>query len=105
MTSAGPPDDWGSALTEAGSFLGEAERLEVGGTGGGRRLTISRRQRAVVVGVARGLSNAEIARELRISPRTVRAHIETAKAKVSAGRRAELPYAFFRATGISPYQL
>ena len=63
---------------------------------------VTARQATVVAGIARGLSDSEIAEILRISPRTVRAHAEVAKLKVNAKRRAELPYAFFCATGLNP---
>ena len=40
--------------------------------------------------IAAGLTNAEIATELLVSPKTVSAHVEHILAKLGAGRRAEI---------------
>jgi DNA-binding CsgD family transcriptional regulator len=40
--------------------------------------------------VARGLTNREIAEELRITPRTAGSHLEHIRAKLGAGRRSEI---------------
>ncbi len=40
--------------------------------------------------VARGLTNREIADELRITARTAGAHLEHIRAKLGAGRRSEI---------------
>jgi DNA-binding CsgD family transcriptional regulator len=40
--------------------------------------------------IATGLTNAEIAAELSVAPRTVSAHVEHVLAKLGAGRRAEI---------------
>jgi hypothetical protein len=44
----------------------------------------------VVRHIARGETNAQIAVELGVSPRTVTAHVEHILAKLGAGRRAEI---------------
>ncbi|GAB7192843.1 response regulator transcription factor [Kineococcus sp. NUM-3379] len=48
------------------------------------------REREVVVRVAQGLSNDEIAREFVVSPATVRTHVSRAMAKLAARDRAQL---------------
>ena len=53
----------------------------------GRTVSLSRRQRQVLVRVAAGRTNAEIARELAISPRTVRMHCDALKVKLGVPKR------------------
>jgi DNA-binding CsgD family transcriptional regulator len=48
------------------------------------------RQADVVQAVARGLTTSEIARELRISPHTVRDHVKAAFERVGVTSRGEL---------------
>lgn len=62
--------------------------------------TLTPRERDVVVLVARGLSNHEIAAQLFLSPLTVKTHAVRAMTKVSARDRAQLVSFAFRA-GIS----
>lgn len=57
-----------------------AERLE----------TLTVREREVLVQVAGGLSNDEIAERLEVSPLTVKAHVNRAMAKLGARDRAQL---------------
>ncbi|MEJ1196479.1 MULTISPECIES: response regulator transcription factor [unclassified Streptomyces] len=57
-----------------------AERLE----------TLTVREREVLVQVAGGLSNDEIAERLEVSPLTVKTHVNRAMAKLSARDRAQL---------------
>ena len=40
--------------------------------------------------IAQGMTNAQIAGQLTVSPRTVGAHVEHVLAKLGAGRRAEI---------------
>ena len=40
--------------------------------------------------IARGMTNAEIAAELDIAPKTVAAHVEHSLAKLGASRRTEI---------------
>jgi DNA-binding NarL/FixJ family response regulator len=48
------------------------------------------REREVVLRVAAGLSNAEIAAELVVSPLTVKTHVSRAMTKLAARDRAQL---------------
>jgi DNA-binding NarL/FixJ family response regulator len=52
--------------------------------------TLTDREREVVTLVADGMSNAEIARQLMISPLTVKAHVNHAMTKLGARDRAQL---------------
>jgi DNA-binding NarL/FixJ family response regulator len=59
--------------------------------------TLTPREREIVVLVARGLSNHEIAAQLFLSPLTVKTHAVRAMTKVSARDRAQLVSFAFRA--------
>ena len=59
-----------------------------------RRLTA--REREVLGLVAAGISNKAIARELRVSPNTVKFHIAAILAKLDAATRAEAVVAALR---------
>jgi DNA-binding NarL/FixJ family response regulator len=50
---------------------------------------LSHREREVLVLLARGWTNPQIARELIISPRTVSTHVSNILAKLDARTRAE----------------
>lgn len=52
--------------------------------------TLSLREREVVAGVARGLSNAELADHLRVSPHTVKTHLSAAMRKLDVRDRTQL---------------
>jgi DNA-binding NarL/FixJ family response regulator len=52
--------------------------------------SLTTREREIVAWVATGLSNDEIARELVLSPDTVRTHVSRAMAKLAARDRAQL---------------
>jgi DNA-binding CsgD family transcriptional regulator len=56
----------------------------------GRVAVLTGREAAVVRQVAEGLSNDEIAEILRISPRTIQAHVANARRKTGARNRAHL---------------
>jgi DNA-binding CsgD family transcriptional regulator len=66
-------------------------------------VSLSWRQRQVLVGVAAGRTNAEIARELEISPRTVRMHCDALKVKLGVRKRRLLPAAYRAITGLDPF--
>ncbi len=57
-------------------------------------LTLTRREKDVARLVARGLSNAEIGRELAIKPRTVDAHIQRIYSKLEVHSRAHLAHRY-----------
>jgi DNA-binding NarL/FixJ family response regulator len=52
--------------------------------------SLTERERKVVALVAAGLSNAEIARELVISPFTAKTHVSRSMTKLNARDRAQL---------------
>jgi DNA-binding CsgD family transcriptional regulator len=55
---------------------------------------LTRREREVVTLIALGGETAEIARELHISPETVRTHVRNARSKLGARTRAQLVAVF-----------
>ncbi|MFH8587820.1 response regulator [Streptomyces celluloflavus] len=60
------------------------------GRGAERLATLTGREREVLVLVAGGLSNDEIAEQLAVSPLTVKTHVNRAMAKLGARDRAQL---------------
>ncbi|KOT78813.1 DNA-binding response regulator [Streptomyces sp. WAC 06783] len=74
-------------------FLAQGEGPGEGGAGrpGAAELgTLTGREREVLVLVGGGLSNDEIAKELAVSPLTVKTHVNRAMAKLGARDRAQL---------------
>jgi DNA-binding NarL/FixJ family response regulator len=63
-------------------------RLAFEGTPAVRSLILSERERQIVAMLADGLSGAKIARDLAISPETVRTHIRNAMTKLGAATRS-----------------
>jgi DNA-binding NarL/FixJ family response regulator len=61
------------------------------------------RERAIVVAAAGGADNDAIARELAISPFTVKTHLNRAMAKLDARDRAQVVVIAFRAGLVAPY--
>jgi DNA-binding NarL/FixJ family response regulator len=61
-----------------------------GGRGAERLSTLTGREREVLILVAGGLSNDEIAEQLAVSPLTVKTHVNRAMAKLGARDRAQL---------------
>jgi DNA-binding NarL/FixJ family response regulator len=55
-----------------------------------RRRGVTGREAEVLVLVAAGLSNAEVAKRLYLSPRTVETHVANLLAKTGAASRTEL---------------
>ena len=62
--------------------LGAVVRGELGGRAGGAVATLTSREREVLIGVAGGRTNKEIAQELGISHRTVESHRESLMRKL-----------------------
>ena len=79
--------DGDGAPPAAGDRLRSEERLEA--------LDLTDRQRDIVVLLARGMTNAEIATELAISPRTVKRHVEDASARTGVRGRKGLLAMFY----------
>jgi ATP/maltotriose-dependent transcriptional regulator MalT len=67
-----------------------------------RRLSITERQRDVIVLIAAGCSNDEVSERLGISPRTVKAHCDVLRQKLGVRRRRQLPIAYMSLTGEDP---
>ncbi|MEV7197790.1 response regulator transcription factor [Streptomyces sp. NPDC093510] len=72
-------------------FLAQGEGLDGDAPVGGERLdALTGREREVLVQVAGGHSNDEIAERLEVSPLTVKTHVNRAMAKLGARDRAQL---------------
>ena len=67
-----------------------------------RGLSITDRQREVVVLIASGCSNDEVGERLGISPRTVKAHCDVLRQKLGVARRRQIPVAYRSLTGDDP---
>lgn len=68
-----------------------------------RSLRFSPRQVDVVRLIAAGNTDKEVAEQLGIGARTVKAHSDAIRDKLSLGHRREIPRAFMDATGIDPF--
>jgi DNA-binding CsgD family transcriptional regulator len=64
--------------------------------------TFTPRQRQIIQLIAAGDSNDEIADQLGISERTVRAHCEALRRKLQCLRRRHIPFAYRQSTGGDP---
>jgi DNA-binding CsgD family transcriptional regulator len=64
----------------------EGERREAAGSG---RVPLTRREREIVGALAEGMSGAQIAEKLVLSPETVRTHVRNAMAKLGASTRSQ----------------
>ncbi|MET8554620.1 response regulator transcription factor [Streptomyces sp. NPDC004959] len=71
-------------------FLAQAPGSGPAGVDSARLAALTGREREVLVQVAAGLSNDEIAARLEVSPLTVKTHVNRAMAKVGARDRAQL---------------
>ncbi len=94
--AARPPDEAAAELrgeVRAGRLDSDAVEAVLGAAGHSRRVRrerpagLTEREVDVLRLVARGLSSTEVARQLVISPKTVRNHIEHIYAKTGAGNR------------------
>ncbi|MFE9247631.1 response regulator [Streptomyces sp. NPDC007088] len=72
------------------SFLAQGGGRTGAEADGARLATLTTREREVLVQVAGGLSNDEIAERLAVSPLTVKTHVNRAMAKLGARDRAQL---------------
>ena len=63
---------------------------------------ITSRQREVVKLIAAGCSNEEVAEQLGITPRTVKAHCDVLRQKLGVARRRQIPVAYRTLTGEDP---
>jgi DNA-binding CsgD family transcriptional regulator len=72
-------------------------------SGVARTISLSPRQSQVLERVAAGRTNAEIAHELAISPRTVRMHCDALKLKLGVAKRRLIPAAYRAITGEDPF--
>ena len=68
-----------------------------------RGVALSPRQRQVLTLLAAGLTGGEIARELQISPRTVRMHCDVLRVKLDVSKRRLIPAAYRALTGEDPF--
>jgi DNA-binding CsgD family transcriptional regulator len=68
-------------------------------------MPLTPRQQQVVGCVAAGLTEAEIAAHLSISPRTVRMHCDAVRTRLSVARRRQIPVAYSQLTGEDPLRL
>jgi DNA-binding NarL/FixJ family response regulator len=64
--------------------------------------TLTEREREVLVAVARGLSNTEIADALFMSPATAKTHVSHLLAKLHARDRAQLVVIAYESGTVSP---
>ena len=69
---------------------------------GRKRPVLSERQRQVAGALERGLSTEEIAAELGIAPRTVKAHCDSLRRKLGVRTRRQIPVAYRLYTGDDP---
>ena len=63
---------------------------------------LTERESQVVVSVAKGLSNADIARQMFVSEATVKTHLNRAMAKLGLSSRAQVVAAAYEAGLVTP---
>lgn len=79
---------WERFVTEVRGFLGVRERGVPGGRLGGELGELTPREREVLERVARGLANEAIARQLHLTPKTVRNYVSRIYDKLGVPTRA-----------------
>ena len=67
-----------------------------------RSVSLTERQREVVMLIAAGCSNDEVGERLGISPRTAKAHCDVLRQKLGVARRRQIPIAYRSLTGDDP---
>lgn len=77
---------WPEFVSALHDFLGDADKSE---TTDRRFAGLTHRERAVLDALAQGLSNAEIAQRLSITPKTVRNHVSRILGKLGVASRAQ----------------
>lgn len=81
--------EWGTPLTCRLLILFEAHQAALPVTNGNKEtLPLTERQQAIAKGLIRGLTNKELANELRISAHTVKEYVRVIMGKVQASTRA-----------------
>lgn len=65
-------------------------------------LVLTDREREVIVLIAAGCSNGEVAERLGIGSRTAKAHSDSIRRKLGVSRRRQIPAAFRVLTGEDP---
>src|SRR3954451_19808650 len=78
------------ALAATGMTIGDetSKRGPEGGSNPGR-IPLTKRERQILGSLAEGLSGAQIAEQLVLSPETVRTHVRNAMAKLGASTRSQ----------------
>ena len=66
---------------------------------------LSKQMLNTLVGLARGMTYAEIAQEMGSSERNVKFWAERLVVLLDVSRSRRVPYAYYQATGINPYDL
>ncbi len=80
----------------------EEIRVAAGGDAGSGRVPLTKREREILGLLAEGLSGAQIAAELVLSPETVRTHVRNAMTKLGASTRSQAVALALKTNEISP---
>jgi pimeloyl-ACP methyl ester carboxylesterase/DNA-binding CsgD family transcriptional regulator len=78
---------WSVFRNELDNFLNADEPIEIAGSS--KLSGLTERERELLDGIARGLTNAEIAEQLQISEKTVRNHVSSIFSKLGVEHRAQ----------------
>ena len=77
-------------------------RAETAGAAGGAQAPLTRREREILGALAEGMSGAQIADKLVLSPETVRTHVRNAMSKLGASTRSQAVALALRSRQITP---
>jgi DNA-binding NarL/FixJ family response regulator len=94
MTDSEGSDNLNSIASTAATLEGEIRRAPL--------VSLTARQRDVLKSLAMGFTCEEIAVELGITARTVRAHSDALRAKLGVARKRQIPMAYRALTGDDP---